>query len=174
MPMKTTQPPELFSRSVRKIYTESLIGRGDITIEEAEQALRDYQQELERAFTETKDAVSRPADPGVLLRPQPDDEILADYAADQPQLLADLLLDSDELGFGVLLPQFLAHGDRELPLLQDVLMREPPPDAPEGDREHLAKRQANAVSTGPVALGSRSGALAPAAVVPAGIVVVVA
>src|SRR5690606_26651310 len=28
-------------RSVRKLYTESLIGRGDITIEEAEAALRD-------------------------------------------------------------------------------------------------------------------------------------
>ena len=46
-------------RSVRKLYTESLIGRGDITLEEAEQALRDYQQELERAFTETREAVSR-------------------------------------------------------------------------------------------------------------------
>ena len=45
-------------RSVRKLYTEALIGRGDITLEEAEQALRDYQQELERAFTETRDATS--------------------------------------------------------------------------------------------------------------------
>jgi multifunctional 2-oxoglutarate metabolism enzyme len=42
-------------RSVRKLYTEALIGRGDITVEEAEQALRDYQQELERAFAETRD-----------------------------------------------------------------------------------------------------------------------
>jgi len=49
-------------RSTRKLYTESLIGRGDITMEEAEQALRDYQQELERAFTETKDAIYHPAD----------------------------------------------------------------------------------------------------------------
>ena len=54
-------------RSTRKLYTESLIGRGDITMEEAEQALRDYQQELERAFTETKDAISRPADHGAVL-----------------------------------------------------------------------------------------------------------
>ncbi len=50
-------------RSTRKLYTESLIGRGDITMEEAEQALRDYQQELERAFTETKDAISQPGGP---------------------------------------------------------------------------------------------------------------
>ena len=61
-------------RSTRKLYTESLIGRGDITMEEAEQALRDYQQELERAFTETKDAISRPPEPGALLRQQPGEE----------------------------------------------------------------------------------------------------
>jgi multifunctional 2-oxoglutarate metabolism enzyme len=45
-------------RSVRKLYTESLIGRGDITIEEAEQVLADYQQQLERVFTEVRDADS--------------------------------------------------------------------------------------------------------------------
>ncbi len=43
-------------RSVRKLYTEALIGRGDITVEEAEQALRDYQGQLERVFAETRDA----------------------------------------------------------------------------------------------------------------------
>ena len=47
-------------RSVRKLYTESLIGRGDITIEEAEQVLRDYQQQLERVFTEVREATSTP------------------------------------------------------------------------------------------------------------------
>ena len=43
-------------RSVRKLYTEALIGRGDITVEEAESALRDYQQQLERVFAEVKEA----------------------------------------------------------------------------------------------------------------------
>ncbi|GAB2766752.1 multifunctional oxoglutarate decarboxylase/oxoglutarate dehydrogenase thiamine pyrophosphate-binding subunit/dihydrolipoyllysine-residue succinyltransferase subunit [Nocardioides salsibiostraticola] len=47
-------------RSVRKLYTESLIGRGDITIEEAEQVLKDYQQQLERVFTEVREASSQP------------------------------------------------------------------------------------------------------------------
>src|SRR3546814_5112932 len=47
-------------RSVRKLYTESLIGRGDITIEEAEQVLRDYQQQLERVFTEVREATGVP------------------------------------------------------------------------------------------------------------------
>ena len=43
-------------RSVRKLYTESLIGRGDITVEEAEQVLKDYQLQLERVFTEVREA----------------------------------------------------------------------------------------------------------------------
>jgi multifunctional 2-oxoglutarate metabolism enzyme len=47
-------------RSVRKLYTEALIGRGDITVEEAEHALRDYQQQLERVFAEVRDANSEP------------------------------------------------------------------------------------------------------------------
>ena len=49
-------------RSVRKLYTESLIGRGDITIDEAEQVLRDYQQQLERVFTEVREATGQPAE----------------------------------------------------------------------------------------------------------------
>ena len=47
---------------MRKLYTESLIGRGDITIEEAEQVLKDYQQQLERVFTEVREADSHPTE----------------------------------------------------------------------------------------------------------------
>ena len=43
-------------RSVRKIYTEELIGRGDITLEQAEELLRDYQVQLEQVFKATRDA----------------------------------------------------------------------------------------------------------------------
>jgi 2-oxoglutarate dehydrogenase E1 component len=50
-------------RSVRKLYTEGLIGRGDISVEEAEQALRDYQEQLERVFAETRDAAAAPDEP---------------------------------------------------------------------------------------------------------------
>ena len=41
-------------RSVRKLYTEALIGRGDISVEEAEDALRDYQAQLEEVFQGTR------------------------------------------------------------------------------------------------------------------------
>src|ERR1700744_119677 len=42
-------------------------------MEEAEGALRAYQQQLERGFTETRDAAARPAEPGSVLRPEPED-----------------------------------------------------------------------------------------------------
>src|SRR5690625_4709342 len=42
-------------RSTRKVYTESLVGRGDITQEQAQEALQEYQAELEKAFTETRE-----------------------------------------------------------------------------------------------------------------------
>jgi 2-oxoglutarate dehydrogenase E1 component len=59
-------------RSVRKLYTEALIGRGDITMEEAENALRDYQQQLERVFSETREAATKPTEPGAVVKPEPE------------------------------------------------------------------------------------------------------
>ncbi|MHB2022518.1 MAG: multifunctional oxoglutarate decarboxylase/oxoglutarate dehydrogenase thiamine pyrophosphate-binding subunit/dihydrolipoyllysine-residue succinyltransferase subunit, partial [Mycobacteriales bacterium] len=59
-------------RSVRKLYAEALVGRGDITPEEAEQALHRYQEQLERAFAETRDAP--PARVPVQVEPAPLDE----------------------------------------------------------------------------------------------------
>ncbi len=56
-------------RSVRKLYTESLIGRGDITVEEAEQALQDFQGQLEKVFTEVREAASQPSE-GMAADPQ--------------------------------------------------------------------------------------------------------
>ncbi|MEZ0066020.1 2-oxoglutarate decarboxylase [Streptacidiphilus sp. MAP12-20] len=56
-------------RSVRKLYTEGLIGRGDITLEEAEQALKDYQDQLEKVFAEVREANVTPV-PAVSERPQ--------------------------------------------------------------------------------------------------------
>ncbi|MFD1826194.1 MULTISPECIES: multifunctional oxoglutarate decarboxylase/oxoglutarate dehydrogenase thiamine pyrophosphate-binding subunit/dihydrolipoyllysine-residue succinyltransferase subunit [Mumia] len=39
-------------KSVRVLYTSALVGRGDITMEEAESALKDYQDQLQRVFAE--------------------------------------------------------------------------------------------------------------------------
>jgi 2-oxoglutarate dehydrogenase E1 component len=48
-------------RSVRKLYTEALVGRGDITLEDAEAALKDFQSQLERVFVETRNASDKAA-----------------------------------------------------------------------------------------------------------------
>ena len=46
-------------RSVRRLYTEALIGRGDITLDEAESAMKDYQKQLEAVFTEVREATTQ-------------------------------------------------------------------------------------------------------------------
>jgi 2-oxoglutarate dehydrogenase complex dehydrogenase (E1) component-like enzyme len=48
-------------RSVRKLYTEALVGRGDITLEDAEAALKDFQAQLEKVFVETRHATEKAA-----------------------------------------------------------------------------------------------------------------
>ncbi|WP_422736724.1 multifunctional oxoglutarate decarboxylase/oxoglutarate dehydrogenase thiamine pyrophosphate-binding subunit/dihydrolipoyllysine-residue succinyltransferase subunit [Micromonospora sp. WMMD729] len=58
-------------RSVRKLYTEELIGRGDITVEDAEELLRDYQAQLEKVFKATRDAAAAPRQ---LNRPRREEE----------------------------------------------------------------------------------------------------
>nr|WP_029115975.1 multifunctional oxoglutarate decarboxylase/oxoglutarate dehydrogenase thiamine pyrophosphate-binding subunit/dihydrolipoyllysine-residue succinyltransferase subunit [Mycobacterium sp. URHB0044] len=50
-------------RGVRKTYTEALIGRGDISIKEAEDALRDYQGQLERVFNEVRELEKHEIEP---------------------------------------------------------------------------------------------------------------
>ncbi len=47
-------------RSVRHLYTEALIRRGDITTEEAEQVSQDYLAQLERVFLETREGFKGP------------------------------------------------------------------------------------------------------------------
>ena len=44
-------------RSVRKLYTEELVNRGVLTVEEAEQALDDFRDRLETALRETREAI---------------------------------------------------------------------------------------------------------------------
>ncbi len=43
-------------RSVRKLYMERLVNAGDLSVEEAERALEEFRERLQRAFDETEDA----------------------------------------------------------------------------------------------------------------------
>ena len=50
-------------RGSRKTYTEALIGRGDISIKEAEDALRDYQGQLQQVFNEVRELEKHTIEP---------------------------------------------------------------------------------------------------------------
>lgn len=65
-------------RSARKLYTEALVSRGDITVDEAAQVLQDYQAQLERVFTETREGAYTP--------PSPDSEPIAGLEKPESQL----------------------------------------------------------------------------------------
>jgi len=54
-------------RSVRKLYTEALVRRGDLTLEQAERALEDFQAKLQSALDQTRAAAS----PKKVLPPPP-------------------------------------------------------------------------------------------------------
>ncbi len=84
-------------------------------------------------------------------------EILADYASDQPRVLADLLMDADDKQFAIIYPKLNNHGESGAALLQDQVVKKFPPiltmQAALGSmtssllpnlKEILAKRQANA------------------------------
>ena len=54
--------------------------------------------------------------------------LLADYVSDQPQLLADLLMDADEKQFPVIYPRFEEQGERGLSFLPARSTRTAPRD----------------------------------------------
>jgi 2-oxoglutarate dehydrogenase E1 component len=56
-------------RSVRKQYTESLVNRGDLTLQEAEQALNDFQSRLQDALDQTREHVQEAG--GIRAKPVP-------------------------------------------------------------------------------------------------------
>ncbi|MCU1461005.1 MAG: multifunctional oxoglutarate decarboxylase/oxoglutarate dehydrogenase thiamine [Acidimicrobiales bacterium] len=56
-------------RSVRKLYTEALVRRGDLTIEDAEKALDDFSAKLQAALDETRQ--SAPPEPAKARPPRP-------------------------------------------------------------------------------------------------------
>lgn len=73
-------------------------------------------------------------------------DILADYAADNPTKLTNLLMDADERQFAVIFPKLKNYREQGLPLLTGEIEIQLPSDLPSSDRnrEILAKRQANA------------------------------
>ena len=71
-------------------------------------------------------------------------DILTDYAADQPQILADLVMNADEQQFAAIYPKIKEQGERGLFVLGSEIDRNLPAVAKDEEKEKLAKRQANA------------------------------
>jgi len=76
-------------RSVRKLYTEALVGRGDITVEDAEAALKDFQTQLEKVFVETRNATSRAAAEPDLERETPSQSVTTSVPLDVVKRIAE-------------------------------------------------------------------------------------
>jgi 2-oxoglutarate dehydrogenase E1 component len=62
-------------RSIRKLYTESLVNRGDLTLKEAEESMAQYKKILDTAFDETRDSAPpeiKIPESITLVKPDPD------------------------------------------------------------------------------------------------------
>jgi 2-oxoglutarate dehydrogenase E1 component len=106
-------------RPVRKLYTEALIGRGDITIEEAEQVMADYQQQLERVFAETRQAeiAAAASVPSYPDKPEPEGEVTTAVSQEVLKRIADAHVNVPD-GFTVH-PKVLPQLQRRAAMLTD-------------------------------------------------------
>ncbi len=73
-------------------------------------------------------------------------DVLADYAKDQPELLAELIADAQDAQFAVLFPVLQAHGEKAVAGLSSLIDKHAAAYSASSatEKEVLAKRQANA------------------------------
>ncbi len=76
-------------RSVRKLYTEALVGRGDITLDDAEHALKDFQAQLEKVFVETRNASSTARPPRDMEHETPTQQVTTAVGVEVVKRIAD-------------------------------------------------------------------------------------
>ncbi|HJQ43153.1 MAG TPA: multifunctional oxoglutarate decarboxylase/oxoglutarate dehydrogenase thiamine pyrophosphate-binding subunit/dihydrolipoyllysine-residue succinyltransferase subunit [Jatrophihabitantaceae bacterium] len=99
-------------RSVRKLYTEALVGRGDITLEDAEAALKDFQQQLEKVFVETRDASGKAAPEPQIEHETPSQQVTTAVGIESLKRIADAYANVPE-GFTIH-PRLKAQIDRRI------------------------------------------------------------
>ena len=76
-------------RSVRKLYTEALVGRGDITLADAEAALKDFQSQLEKVFVETRNTTDTAAPQREIERETPSQQVTTAIPLDAIKRMAE-------------------------------------------------------------------------------------
>ena len=74
--------------------------------------------------------------------------ILADYASDDAELIASLLLDAEPPAFVALFPKAQAVAYLALTVLESELARKAPPEAKEDDKDKLAEPGESSGGTG--------------------------
>jgi serine/threonine protein kinase/formylglycine-generating enzyme required for sulfatase activity len=70
--------------------------------------------------------------------------LLADFSAGRPDMLADLLLDADTKQFALLFPRTKGHSETTIAACEDALKLDSAPDDSDEEKERLAKRKASA------------------------------
>jgi 2-oxoglutarate decarboxylase len=99
-------------RSVRKLYTEALVGRGDITLEDAEAALKDFQAQLEKVFVETRNASGKSAPEPDIEKQSPSQQVTTAVSLDVIKRIGDAYANPPD-GF-TLHPRLKAQIDRRV------------------------------------------------------------
>ncbi len=100
-------------RSVRKIYVENLVRRGDITLDEAESALADFQSRLQTAFDQTR---SSAPEGEVVAAPHPPNRGVLPHVSDRcrpSRVLTTMHTTLDEMPEGFMLHPKLAEAVRD-------------------------------------------------------------
>ncbi len=136
--LATYDPDSQRWTKVREQVTDDLVGVPAVYLATWMESLRPVRGQLQAPLAAVyRDAKRRETERSLAT------DILADYAADQPQVLADLLMDADDQQFAVIYPKFKEQSERALPVVTSEIDRKLPPDAKDDDKEKLAKRQAN-------------------------------
>jgi serine/threonine protein kinase/formylglycine-generating enzyme required for sulfatase activity len=96
-----------------------------------------------------RDLLAGPLQDHFRSRERPDDArtaagILAEYDADNPELLAELMIEADERQWALLWPRLKPWSERTVNLMQHELQKAIPPEDQVEARDRLAKRQAQA------------------------------
>ncbi|MCI0457082.1 MAG: bifunctional serine/threonine-protein kinase/formylglycine-generating enzyme family protein [Gemmataceae bacterium] len=105
-------------KQVQRALVDKLLAENPLLVGQWEQALRPVASNLVVPLTEAFAEVRRPESERFLAV-----NLLTEYAANQPELLAELLKDADRRSFAVLMTQLHKHGSAVVALLEKELQR---------------------------------------------------
>jgi formylglycine-generating enzyme required for sulfatase activity/tRNA A-37 threonylcarbamoyl transferase component Bud32 len=126
---------------VRDDVVNTLVGENPLLAARWIEALRPVKDHLVAPLVSTFRDPDRPESDRALTT-----NILADYAAERPDTLAQLIADADQKQFAVLFPKLTLHGSAAAVLLEQQLATPAAGGASWEEKDKLAQRQANAAA----------------------------